>query len=97
MPNVRKKDFIAAYTTRFPEGYIWACMNIDYQNYPVSIDGLGRIYAKVPAEDARFSSRDIGTRFKLVPQYGVIDNQLALLSCEFKLGDKVYQVGIQLF
>ena len=53
-------------------------------------DGLGRIYAKVPAEDADLF-KGYWNQIQLVPQYGVIDDQLALLSCEFKLGDKVYQ------
>ena len=86
--NVRK-NFIAAYTTNFLKGTL-GVYDTDYGTYPVSIDGLGRIYAKVPAEDADLF-KGYWNQIQLVPQYGVIDDQLALLSCEFKLGDKVYQ------
>ena len=86
--NVRK-NFIAAYTTNSLKGTL-GVYDTDYGTYPVSIDGLGRIYAKVPAEDADFF-KGYWNQIQLVPQYGVIDDQLALLSCEFKLGDKVYQ------
>ena len=86
--NVRK-NFIAAYTTNSLKGTL-GVYDTDYGTYPVSIDGLGRIYAKVPAEDADLF-KGYWNQLQLVPQYGVIDDQLALLSCEFKLGDKVYQ------
>lgn len=86
--NVRK-NFIAAYTTNSLKGTL-GVYDTDYGTYPVSIDGLGRIYAKVPAEDAELF-KGYWNQIQLVPQYGVIDDQLALLSCEFKLGDKVYQ------
>lgn len=85
--NVRK-NFIAAYTTNSLKGTL-GVYDTDYGTYPVSIDGLGRIYAKVPAEDADLF-KGYWNQIQLVPQYGVIDDQLALLSCEFKLGDKVY-------
>ena len=86
--NVRK-NFIAAYTTNSLKGTL-GVYDTDYGTYPVSIDGLGRIYAKVPAEDADLF-KGYWNQIQLVPKYGVIDDQLALLSCEFKLGDKVYQ------
>lgn len=86
--NVRK-NFLAAYTTNSLKGTL-GVYDTDYGTYPVSIDGLGRIYAKVPAEDADLF-KGYWNQIQLVPQYGVIDDQLALLSCEFKLGDKVYQ------
>ena len=86
--NVRK-NFIAAYTTNSLKGTL-GVYDTDYGTYPVNIDGLGRIYAKVPAEDADLF-KGYWNQIQLVPQYGVIDDQLALLSCEFKLGDKVYQ------
>ena len=86
--NVRK-NFIAAYTTNSLKGTL-GVYDTDYGTYPVSIDGLGRIYAKVPAEDADLF-KGYWNQIQLVPQYGVIDDQLALLSCEFKLGDKIYQ------
>ena len=86
--NVRK-NFIAAYTTNSLKGTL-GVYDTDYGTYPVSIDGLGRIYAKVPAEDAELF-KGYWNQIQLVPRYGVIDDQLALLSCEFKLGDKVYQ------
>lgn len=86
--NVRK-NFIAAYTTNSLKGTL-GVYDTDYGTYPVNIDGLGRIYAKVPAEDADLF-KGYWNQIQLVPKYGVIDDQLALLSCEFKLGDKVYQ------
>ncbi len=86
--NVRK-NYIAAYTTNSLKGTL-GVYDTDYGTYPVSIDGFGRIIPKVPAEDADLF-KGYWNQIQLVPQYGVIDDQLALLSCEFKLGDKVYQ------
>lgn len=86
--NVRK-NYIAAYTTNMVKGNL-GVYDTDYGTYPVSIDGLGRIYAKVPAEEADLF-KGYWNQIQLEPQYGVIDDQLAILSCQFKLGDKVYQ------
>ena len=86
--NVRK-NYIAAYTTNMVKGNL-GVYDTDYGTYPVSIDGLGRIYAKVPAEEAELF-KGYWNQIQLEPQYGVIDDQLAILSCQFKLGDKVYQ------
>ena len=85
--NVRK-NYIAAYTTNMVKGNL-GVYDTDYGTYPVSIDGLGRIYAKVPAEEADLF-KGYWNQIQLEPQYGVIDDQLAILSCQFKLGDKVY-------
>lgn len=86
--NVRK-NYIAAYTTNMVKGNL-GVYDTDYGTYPVSIDGLGRIYAKVPAEEADLF-KGYWNQIQLEPQYGVIDDQLAILSCQFKLGDKIYQ------
>ena len=86
--NVRK-NYIAAYTTNMVKGNL-GVYDTDYGTYPVSIDGLGRIYAKVPAEEADLF-KGYWNQIQIEPQYGVIDDQLAILSCQFKLGDKVYQ------
>lgn len=86
--NVRK-NYIAAYTTNMVKGNL-GVYDTDYGTYPVSIDGLGRIYAKVPVEEADLF-KGYWNQIQLEPQYGVIDDQLAILSCQFKLGDKVYQ------
>lgn len=74
--NVRK-NYIAAYTTNMVKGNL-GVYDTDYGTYPVSIDGLGRIYAKVPAEEADLF-KGYWNQIQLEPQYGVIDDQLAIL------------------
>lgn len=84
-----RKAYIAAFTSNTVKGTL-GVYDTDYGTYPVSIDGLGRVYAKVPSEDAELF-KNYWSQIQLVPQYGVIDDQLAVLSCSFKLGDKTYQ------
>lgn len=72
-----RKNYIAAYTTNMVKGNL-GVYDADYGTYPVSIDGLGRIYAKVPAEEAELF-KGYWNQIQLEPQYGVIDDQLAIL------------------
>lgn len=84
-----RNNYIATFTGRTAKGTL-GVYDSDYGTYPVIIDGLGRVYAKVPKEEAE-KFKNYWSQVTLEPQYGVIDDQLAILSCSFKLGEQTYQ------
>lgn len=65
----------------------------DYDNenqiYPVYMGDMGTVYASVPAEDAD-AFRSGWKSVKVVPEYGIIDDQVGIINCTFQLGDKQY-------
>lgn len=49
----------------------------------------GELYAKVPPEDAP-QFRSNYNKMEVLPEFGVVNDTLAIVSCKFKLGDKLY-------
>ncbi len=49
----------------------------------------GELYAKVPPEDAP-QFRSNYNKIEVLPEFGVVNDTLAIVSCKFKLGDKLY-------
>lgn len=60
----------------------------DYGTYKLTIDGLN-VYAKVPVSDAAEFKANFD-QVAVLPTYGIVDDQLAILSCDFKLNGKTY-------
>lgn len=57
--------------------------------YPVYLGELGTVYAAIPADE----SETFGANWKNVkvnPTYGIIDDGVGVLSCEFELDGKIY-------
>lgn len=86
-----RKNYIAAYTRSQVTGVLGA-YDTDYGTYPVKIEGLGTVYAKVAPEDAE-TFKNYWNSVLVQPEYGVKDDQVAILSCTFRLGDKTYQTA----
>lgn len=61
-----------------------------YGIYKVDFGNGGISYAKVPATEAE-AFRTKWDKITIDPVYGVINDQLAILSCTFTLGDKTYE------
>lgn len=59
------------------------------QIYPIYMGDMGTVYASVPTEDAD-AFRNEWKSVKVVPEYGIIDDQVGIINCTFQLGDKQY-------
>ncbi len=61
----------------------------DYNVFTIDTHSYGELYAKVPKDDAE-KFRSEWNRVKLEPRFGILDDQLAVLSCTFLLDGKMY-------
>ena len=84
-----KKEYIKERTSKGINALI-GTYDADYSTFPVYMAGLDTVYVKVPQEQAP-SFKEHWTEVRLYPKYGVVNDQLALLSCSFKLNDNTYQ------
>ncbi len=64
--------------------------NPEYGFYSVYLGTLGNVYAYVPQDEAQ-NFRNRWADVKLQPRYGVMDNEISILSCDFELDGKVYK------
>ena len=64
--------------------------NPEYGFYTVYLGSLGNVYAYVPQDEAQ-GFHDQWDKVKLLPRYGVMDNEISILSCDFELNGKVYK------
>lgn len=64
--------------------------NAEFGFYPVYLGAMGNVYAYVPQEEAEaFAQR--WSEVKIKPRYGVMDNEISVLACDFELDGKVYK------
>lgn len=63
--------------------------NSDFGFFSILTGSMGNIYAKVPESEAE-AFRSSWNQVKIQPVYGILDDRLAILSCSFVLGEKVY-------
>ena len=61
----------------------------DYNIFPIETE-CGNTFVQVPMEEAQ-TFKQSWNNVKMNPTYGIIDNGLAILSCEFTLNGKTYQ------
>ena len=61
----------------------------DYNIFPIKTE-FGNTFAQVPMEEAQTFKQN-WNHVKMNPIYGIVDNSLAILSCEFTLNGKTYQ------
>ena len=64
----------------------------DYQTFPVKVDGMNTIYVKVPYSDAE-SFKNNWNSVNVKPQYGVINDHMAVIDAKFYCGDKEYALS----
>jgi len=84
-----KKEYIKDRTCKGIKALI-GTYDADYSTFPVYMAGLDTVYVKVPQAQAP-SFKEHWTDVRLYPKYGVVNDQLALLSCSFKLNGNTYQ------
>lgn len=87
--NQAKTEYIALHKPKTTKGTL-GTYDADYGAYPVSIEGANTIYAKIPLEEAmQFKSN--WSKVAMQPTYGIIDDNIAVTSCIFSLGNKSWK------
>lgn len=87
--NQAKTEYIALHKPKITKGTL-GTYDADYGAYPVSIEGANTIYAKIPLEEAmQFKSN--WSKVAMQPTYGIIDDNIAVTSCIFSLGNKSWK------
>lgn len=87
--NRAKTEYIALHKPKTTKGTL-GTYDADYGAYPVSIEGANTIYAKIPLEEAmQFKSN--WSKVAMQPTYGIIDDNIAVTSCIFSLGNKSWK------
>lgn len=87
--NQAKTEYIALHKPKTTKGTL-GTYDADYGAYPVSIEGANTIYAKIPLEEAmQFNSN--WCKVAMQPTYGIIDDNIAVTSCIFSLGNKSWK------
>ena len=87
--NQAKTEYIALHKPKITKGTL-GTYDADYGAYPVSIEGANTIYAKIPLDEAmQFKSN--WSKVAMQPTYGIIDDNIAVTSCIFSLGNKSWK------
>ena len=84
-----RKDYIVERAPIELKGEL-GTFDADYEAYPIKVNGLNTFYVQVPLSDA-LAFKNNWKSVVLQPQYGVVDDNIGVLSCTFKLGNKIYQ------
>lgn len=84
-----KKEYIKERSSKGIKALI-GTYDADYATFPVYMAGLDTVYVKVPQAQAP-NFKEHWTDVRLYPKYGVVNDQLALLSCSFKLNGNTFQ------
>ena len=85
-----RQKYIAQHTPNKFSGSI-GNYDTDYNAFPVKVDGMNMIFVKVPSDVAEeFKAKWEKTVAKATPVYGVVDNNMAVLSCTFKFKGREY-------
>lgn len=87
--NQAKKEFIALHKPKTTKGTL-GTYDADYGAYPVSIEGANTIYAKIPLDEA-LQFKTNWSKVAMQPTYGIIDDNIAVTSCIFSLGNKSWK------
>lgn len=64
--------------------------NDDYSVFTVQTVNLGEIYVKVPEDEKDWLSRN-WSKVQIHPEYGIVNDRLAVVSCEYTLEGKTYK------
>lgn len=83
-----RKEYIEKYKPRVFKGTI-GTYDADYNIFPIDTE-CGKTFVQVSMEEAQ-NFKQNWNNVKMNPTYGIVDNSLAILSCEFTLNGKTYQ------
>lgn len=83
-----RKEFVESRTS---PNFITSLGNYDsdYGIFPVKTTNFGVMYMKVPANEADELKRN-WQRVTVAPKYGIVDDQIAILSCKYTFNGKTY-------
>ena len=83
-----KKEYVALYK---PKNISTSLTTYDseYGVFTIPTVFYGELYASVPKEDAN-EFRANYSKVEVLPEFGVMNDTLAIVSCKFKLNDKTY-------
>lgn len=85
-----RKEYIAERAPKTIEGEI-GMFDADYGVFPITVKRFSNtFYVKVPVSEAP-AFKENWNQVIMNPVYGVVDDQLAILSCTFNLNGKTYQ------
>lgn len=86
----QQKEYITNHTPQKFSGTI-GNYDDDYNAFPVKVKDMNMIFIKVPSDVAsEFKEKWDKFSPKATPVYGVVDNNIAVLSCTFKFKGKEY-------
>ena len=83
-----RKEYIEKYKPKVFKGTI-GNYDADYNIFPI-VTECGKTFVQVPIEEAQ-NFKQNWNNVSVNPTYGIVDNSLAILSCEFMLNGKTYQ------
>ncbi len=64
--------------------------DLENQIYPIYMGDLGTVYASVPQEEAEAFAKN-WKAVKVIPEYGIIDDGVGIVTCSYVIGDKTYK------
>ena len=67
-----------------PETY-----NKEFGFFPINLGEWGMVYADVP-EDEASGFEDKWSNVKIIPTFGIIDDEIGVLSCKFEINGRIY-------
>ncbi len=83
-----KSEYIDTYAPTTISGRLQD-YDTDYKVYTIEVPSIGEIYAQVPlSERSYFEDNWTGAYIK--PTFNIIDNELKVVACEYKIGDHTY-------
>lgn len=83
-----RKEFLSLYSPVAIKGTL-EDYDQDNQLFPIYMGEMGTVYASVPQDEAKEFAENWKSA-KVVPQYGIIDDAVGIISCSYEVGDKSY-------
>ena len=84
-----KHEYVSKYAPRFVHGRLGEYSS-DYEFFPIDFGGIETVYMSVP-EIEKDLIKSNWSDVDIAPQYGILDDKLAVLSCDFIFNNKSYK------
>ncbi len=83
-----RHEYISKYSPQFIKGHL-GNYETEYEFFPVDLGKMGTIYVSVPKNDAENIIAN-WSKVSIEPIYGIMDDKLSILACNFSLDGKEY-------
>lgn len=87
-----KNEYLNLYTPKYLQGKLLD-YDSDYKVYTVKTTDFGDIYAQVPLSDRTFFE-DNWSGVDIVPTFNIIDNEIKVIACDFRIGNKIFHAPL---